>query len=107
MYIMRAYWQLKTKKKKKEKLNVPGPADYWNLYLASPLDFFVVPDQRTTTNFEPCRYTQGTTNRPWVESNSLSQAQHSECGGKADMPFSFRPPGSRWTYLTIFANFAC
>ena len=41
-------------KKKREKLNVTGPADHINFYLASPLDFFVVPDQRTTANFEPC-----------------------------------------------------
>ena len=34
-------------------MNVTGPADHWNLHLAGPLDFFAVPDQRTTANFEP------------------------------------------------------
>ena len=40
------------KKLKKEKLSVIGPSDHQNLYLVGPLDFFVVLDQRTTTNFE-------------------------------------------------------
>ena len=42
------------KERKKEKLNVTGPVDHWNFYLAGPLDFFVVSDQRTTADFEPC-----------------------------------------------------
>ena len=45
--------------------------------------------------------------RQRMESNSLPQPQRSECGGKADLPLSFRPPGPReiiTQYVMLFSG---